>query len=48
MYTKEIESFGRAVAGEAPVAITAQDAIASQKVIEAAYESCASKTYKKL
>jgi len=48
MYTKEIEAFGRAVAGEAPVAITAQDAIASQKVIEAAYESCASKTYKKL
>ncbi|MBO5733788.1 MAG: Gfo/Idh/MocA family oxidoreductase [Clostridia bacterium] len=48
MYTKEIESFGRAVAGEAPVAITAADAIASQKVIEAAYESCASKTYKKL
>jgi len=48
MYTKEIEAFGRAVAGEAPVAITAADAIASQKVIEAAYESCASKTYKKL
>ena len=48
MYTKEIEAFGRAVAGEAPVAITADDAIASQKVIEAAYESCASKTYKKL
>lgn len=48
MYTKEIEAFGKAVAGEAPVAITAADAIASQKVIEAAYESCASKTYKKL
>lgn len=48
MYTKEIESFGRAVAGEAPVAITAADAIASQKVIEAAYESNASKAYKKL
>ncbi len=48
MYTKEIEAFGKAVAGEAPVAITAQDAIASQKVIEAAYESCNSKVYKKL
>ena len=48
MYTKEIEAFGRAVAGEAPVAITAQDAIASQKVIEAAYSSCANKTYAKL
>ncbi len=48
MYTKEIEAFGRAVAGEAPVAITAADAIASQKVIEAAYESNASKAYKKL
>ena len=48
MYTKEIEAFGKAVAGEAEVAITAQDAIASQKVIEAAYESCTSKTYKKL
>ena len=48
MYTKEIEAFGKAVAGEAEVAITAADAIASQKVIEAAYESCASKTYKKL
>ena len=46
MYTKEIESFGRAVAGTAPVAITAKDAIASQKVIEAAYESSKSKQYK--
>jgi hypothetical protein len=48
MYTKEIEAFGKAVAGEAPVAITAADAIASQKVIEAAYSSCESKTYTKL
>ncbi len=48
MYTKEIEAFGRAVLGEAPVAITAKDAIASQKVIEAAYESSANKVYKKL
>ncbi len=48
MYTKEIESFGRAVLGEAPVAITAQDAIASQKVIEAAYASNANKKYETL
>ncbi len=39
MYTKEIEAFGRAVAGEGEVPITAADAIASQKVIEAAYAS---------
>ncbi len=45
MYTKEIESFGRAVAGEAEVAITAADAIASQKVIEAAYASNKNKKY---
>ena len=48
MYTKEIEAFGKAVAGEAEVAITANDAIASQKVIEAAYESSKSKQYKAL
>ncbi len=48
MYTKEIEAFGKAVAGEAPVAITADDAIASQKVIEAAYASSKSKQYKAL
>ncbi len=48
MYTKEIESFGKAVAGEADVAITAHDAIQSQKVIEAAYNSNADKTYKNL
>lgn len=45
MYTKEIEAFGKAVAGEAPVAITADDAIASQKVIEAAYSSNKNKKY---
>ncbi len=48
MYTKEIEGFGRAVAGEGEVPVTAADAIASQKVIEAAYTSCASKKYEKL
>ena len=46
MYTKEIESFGRAVAGEGEVAITARDGIQSQRVIEAAYASNKEKTYK--
>ncbi len=45
MYTKEIEAFGKAVAGEADIAVTANDAIASQKVIESAYESNAKKKY---
>ena len=45
MYTKEIEAFGKAVAGEIDIPITAKDAIMSQKVIEAAYESSKSKTY---
>ncbi|MBQ7901917.1 MAG: hypothetical protein IJ365_08165, partial [Clostridia bacterium] len=42
MYTKEIEAFGRAVCGEGEIPVTAQDAIASQKAIEAVYESSAS------
>ncbi len=45
MYTKEIEAFGRAVMGECEVPITAKDAIMSQKVIEAAYQSNKTKTY---
>ncbi len=45
MYTKEIEAFGKAVAGEIDVPITAEDAIMSQKIIEAAYESSKSKKY---
>ncbi len=45
MYTKEIEAFGKAVAGEIEIPITAKDAIMSQKVIEAAYESSKNKTY---
>ncbi len=48
MYTKEIEAFGRAVAGECEIPVSAADAIRSQKVVEAAYESSKSKTYKKL
>lgn len=45
MYTKEIEAFGRAVMGECEVPITAKDAIMSQKVVEAAYQSNKTKTY---
>ncbi len=48
MYTKEIEAFGRAVEGVAEVPITAEDAIASQKVVEAAYKSNSSKKYETL
>ena len=48
MYTKEIEYFGKAVAGEIEVPIRATDAIISQKVVEAAYESSTNKTYKML
>ncbi len=45
MYTKQIEAFGKAVRGEAEIAITADDAIKSQRVIEASYESCKTKQY---
>ena len=45
MYTKEIEAFGRAVMGECEVPITAKDAIMSQKIVEAAYQSNQTKTY---
>ena len=45
MYTKQIEAFGKAVKGESEVAITADDAIKSQRVIEASYESCKNKKY---
>lgn len=48
MYTKEIEAFGRAVAGEIEVPVTAKDAIASQKVIEAGYVSFVNKKYETL
>ena len=48
MYTKEIEAFGRAVAGEGEIPVTAEDAIRSQKVVEAAYASNAAKTYQVL
>lgn len=45
MYTKEIEAFGKAVKGECEIPVTAEDAIMSQKVIEASYESNKSKSY---
>lgn len=45
MYTKEIEAFGKAVKGEGEIPVTAADAIMSQRVIEAAYESCSTKKY---
>ncbi|MBS7297752.1 MAG: Gfo/Idh/MocA family oxidoreductase [Eubacteriales bacterium] len=48
MYTKEITEFGKAVAGERDIPVTAADAIASQKVIEAAYRSSSSKKYELL
>lgn len=48
MYTKEIEGFGRAVRGEAAIPVTGADGIASQRVIETAYKTSASKTYQKL
>jgi len=48
MYTKEIEAFGRAVRGECEVPVRAEDGIASQRVIEAAYKTSATKTYQTL
>ena len=45
MYTKEIEAFGKAVIGEGEIPISAEDAIMSQKVVEAAYSSCNDKKY---
>ena len=45
MYTKEIEAFGKAVIGEGEIPISAEDAIMSQKVVEAAYSSSDNKNY---
>ncbi len=47
MYTKEIEAFGRAVRGACEVPVSAEDGIASQRVIEAAYATSAARTYQK-
>lgn len=48
VYTREITYFGEAVAGTRKVPITAADAIASQKVVEAAYQSNQQKAYQQL
>ncbi len=45
MYTKEIEAFGKAVMDESEIPVTAEDAIASQRVVEASYESNKMKRY---
>lgn len=45
MYTKEIEAFGRATNGEHEIPVCAADAIMSQKVVEATYESSKTKKY---
>ena len=45
MYTKEIEAFGRAINGEQEIPVCAADAIMSQKVVEATYESSKTKKY---
>lgn len=48
MYTKEIEAFGRAVAENSEVPISAEDAIRSQKIVEAAYDSSSCGKYVRL
>ena len=48
MYTKEIEAFGNAVAGLCEVPVSAADAIRSQRVIEAAYDSSEALKYQVL
>ena len=45
MYTKEVEAFGRAVLGEGEIPVTAHDAIAAQKVVEAVYKSSVNKAH---
>ena len=45
MYTKEIEAFGRAVSDEQDIPISAVDAIMSEKIVEAVYESNKTKRY---
>lgn len=39
MYTREIEAFGNAILEDKEVYISAEDAICTQKIVEAAYES---------
>lgn len=45
MYTKEVEAFGKAVLGEGEIPVTAHDAIAAQKVVEAVYKSSTGKIH---
>lgn len=45
MYTKEIESFSNSILNGTPVEVTMENAIQVQSVIEAAYESAASKKF---
>lgn len=48
MYTKEITSFGNAIANDTEPEITAEDAILVQRICEAAYKSSDSKVIAKL
>ena len=45
MYTKEVEQFGEAYLNNTEVPVTADSAILSQKVVEAAYKSSETKTF---
>ncbi|MBQ4517136.1 MAG: Gfo/Idh/MocA family oxidoreductase [Clostridia bacterium] len=48
MYTKEIEAFSESVIHDSKVAISAEDAIRSQKIVEAAYASSAQRKFIKI
>lgn len=48
MYTKEVESFGNAILNDTDPAITAKEAIALQKIVEAAYLASDDKQTKQL
>ena len=48
MYTKEVEGFGNAILNNTEPPITAYDAINVQRIVEAAYESNATKKFVKI
>lgn len=48
MYTKEVESFGNAILNDTEPAITAEEAIALQKIVESAYLASEDKQTKQL
>ena len=48
MYTKEVEAFNRAIRGEADIPVCPEDAIRTQKIVEATYESSKTRTFIKL